>query len=75
MAGAMSMDSPQAQNSTEAKVLCVIVLSFPLVRLLCGILSPVFAYTNHGVWGVVAGSLPWVDLALFFLYMLAFGEK
>lgn len=37
MAGAMSMDSPQAQNSTLAHIICYAMISFPIVCLVCGI--------------------------------------
>jgi len=38
MAGVMSMDSPQAQSSYLAHAICGIILSYPLVCLICGIM-------------------------------------
>lgn len=35
MAGLMSMDSPQAQNSVLSHVFCCLILGFPIVCLVC----------------------------------------
>jgi hypothetical protein len=50
MAGAMSMDSPQAQNSTIAHLVMYIFLSFPLVCWICAGLSYYFKSLALGLF-------------------------
>jgi hypothetical protein len=61
MAGAMSMDSPQAQNSAIAHVVSYILLSFPLVSLVCGILP--FLFTLK--WAIAIALLPICEAVMF----------
>jgi hypothetical protein len=61
MAGAMSMDSPQAQNSIIAHVVAYLILSFPLVSLVCGILP--FLFTIK--WAIVIALLPICEAVIF----------
>jgi len=61
MAGAMSMDSPQAQNSAIAHVVSYILLSFPLISLVCGILP--FLFTTK--WAMIIALLPICEVVLF----------
>jgi len=70
MAGAMSMDSPQAQNSILAHAVAYLVLSFPLVSLICGIIPLLF--TNR--WAIFIAAFPVITVSLFFLvlYTLAY---
>jgi hypothetical protein len=62
MAGVMSMDSPKAQNSTAAHMVCYTILSFPLVMMVCGILS---AFILSGRLGLVVSLLPYIEVILF----------
>ena len=70
MAGAMSMDSPQAQNSFIAHAVAYLILSFPLVSLACGILP--FLFTIK--WATAIAVFPVIEVSLFFLvlYTLAY---
>ena len=70
MAGAMSMDSPQAQNSVVAHAVAYLILSFPLVSLVCGILP--FLFTTK--WATAIAVFPIIEVSLFFLvlYTLAY---
>jgi hypothetical protein len=70
MAGAMSMDSPQAQNSVLAHVVAYTILSFPLVSLVCGIIPLLFTIR----WAIFIAVFPVIAVSLFFLvlYTLAY---
>jgi len=70
MAGAMSMDSPQAQNSVLAHTVAYLVLSFPLVSLICGIIPLLFTIK----WATAIAVFPIIEVSLFFLvlYTLAY---
>jgi hypothetical protein len=70
MAGAMSMDSPQAQNSVLAHAVAYLVLSFPLVSLICGIIPLLFTIK----WATAIAVFPIIEVSLFFLvlYTLAY---
>jgi len=70
MAGAMSMDSPQAQNSVLAHAVAYLILSFPLVSLICGILP--FLFTTK--WATAIAVFPAIEISLVFLvlYTLAY---
>lgn len=65
MAGTMSMDSPQAQNSWLSHAVSNILLSFPLVCLACGII-PFFIINRCGL---VVSIIPVCEAVLFFLIM------
>jgi len=67
MVGVMSMDSPQAQNSTADHMVCYTILSFPVVMMVCGILS---AFILNGTLGLVVSLLPYIEVALLFLIVL-----
>ena len=66
MAGAMSMDSPQAQHSVLAHLVMYIFLSFPFVCWVCGGLS-------YYLKSWVLGLLPICEATLFIttLWMLS----
>jgi hypothetical protein len=70
MAGAMSMDSPQAQNSILAHAVAYLVLSFPLVSLICGIIPLLFTIRL----AIFIAVFPVTAVSLFFLvlYTLAY---
>jgi hypothetical protein len=70
MAGAMSMDSPQAQNSVLAHAVAYLILSFPLVSLVCGIIPLLFTIR----WVIFIAVFPVITVSLFFLvlYTLAY---
>jgi hypothetical protein len=70
MAGTMSMDSPQAQNSAIAHVVAYILLSFPLISLVCGILP--FLFTTK--WAMTIALLPICEVVLFLsvVFMLSY---
>lgn len=72
IAGAMSMDSPQAQNSWLAHAVSNTLLSFPLVCLVCGII-PFFISSRYGL---VVSIIPVCEVVLFFLilYILSNGQ-
>jgi len=70
MVGAMSMDSPQAQNSIIAHSVAYLILSFPLVSLVCGIIPLLFTIR----WAIFIAVFPVITVSLFFLvlYTLAY---
>jgi hypothetical protein len=70
MVAGMSMDSPQAQNSIIAHTVAYLILSFPLVSLVCGILP--FLFTTKCATAIAV--FPIITVSLFFLvlYTLAY---
>lgn len=72
MAGVMSMDSPQAQNSWVAHAVSNTLLTFPLVCLICGII-PSFIISRYGL---IISVIPICETVLFFLtlYILSNGK-
>lgn len=75
MAGGMSMDSPQAQKDPFAITLCILILSFPIVCLLCGILTPITNYFKWHYATVFFCVLPLLEAASVIGLLLVFGEK
>lgn len=69
MGGAMSMDSPQAQKDPLAAVLCITILTFPIVCLLCGLALPVLSYFKQYTIGLILGFLPIIEAAGVILFM------
>lgn len=57
MAGAMGMDSPQAQASVSAHVVCSLMISFPVVCLVCGMVG--LLWVNN--WGLLVVLWPWLE--------------
>jgi heme/copper-type cytochrome/quinol oxidase subunit 2 len=57
MAGGMSMDSPQAQESFWAHVICLMIMSFPLVCWICAGLSYYFKSWQIGLFPTVEAIL------------------
>jgi hypothetical protein len=57
MAGAMSMDSPQAQESFWAHVICLMIMSFPLVCWACAVLSYYFKSYLIGLYPIIEAIL------------------
>lgn len=70
MAGAMGMDSPQAQASLFAHIICYTVLSFPLVCLVCGVISTFF----NSTLGLVISFLPISEAILFVAILYFIGD-
>jgi hypothetical protein len=70
MVAGMSMDSPQAQNSIIAHIVAYLILSFPLVSLVCGIIPLLFTIE----WAIFIAVFPFITASLFFLvlYTLAY---
>lgn len=70
MAGLMSMDSPQAQNSFLSHVLCCLILSFPIVCLICGVAPE---YINNKL-SIYVALFPICEMTLFFatIYLISF---
>jgi hypothetical protein len=70
MAGLMSMDSPQAQNSLLAHIIMYIMLSFPLVCWVCSILPYYFPkYDIH------ISFFPIVEASLFIFILWLLPQK
>lgn len=69
MAGLMSMDSPQAQNSILSHVLCYLILGFPIVCLVGGIVPQ---YINNK-FSIYIALFPVCEMILFFatLYLIS----
>jgi hypothetical protein len=65
IAGAMSMDSPQAQHSTIAHLLCYMMLSFPLVCLVCGLFS-LFIMNMSNRFALLVCVIPILEAIVFF---------
>lgn len=67
MAGVMSMDSPQAQESLFAHIICYTILSFPIVCLICGLISNFCT----GRLALIVSMFPIIEAILFItiLYM------
>jgi hypothetical protein len=57
MAGGMSMDSPQAQESFWAHVVCLMIMSFPLVCWICAGLSYYFKSYLIGLYPIIEAVL------------------
>ena len=62
MAGLMSMDSPQAQNSVLSHVLCCLILCFPIVCLVCSVVPE---YINNKL-SIYVALFPICEMTLFF---------
>jgi len=55
--GAMSMDSPQAQESFWAHLVCFMIMSFPLVCWICGGLCYYFKSYLIGLYPIIEAFL------------------
>lgn len=62
MAGGMSMDSPQAQNSVLSHFLCYLILSFPIICLF-GSIVPQFIDNKFSIYIAL---FPICEMTLFF---------
>lgn len=62
MAGLMSMDSPQAQNSVLSHVFCCLILGFPIVCLVCSVVPE---YINNKL-SIYVALFPICEMTLFF---------
>lgn len=74
MGGAMGMDSPQAQKDPFAILLSILFLTFPVVCLFCGILSPVFQYFKLSPLCVLVGVWPSIEAAIVILILFCIGN-
>lgn len=76
MAGGMSMDSPQAQKDPIAIALCLIILTFPIVCLICGLALPVLAYFKQYSLGLILAVLPFIEAisVILFMFMIDSGK-
>lgn len=72
MVGAMSMDSPQAQESIVAHIICYSIITFPLVCLVCGTVS-YFIHKFSSSFALLLSLLPITELVSFigFLYLIS----
>ena len=66
----MSMDSPQAQNSLASHIICWLILSFPVVCLVCSILAP---FVN-GEFSIFIAMIPVCEMVFIIaaLYLISF---
>lgn len=69
MAGLMSMDSPQAQDSILAHIIMWIILTFPVVCFVCSAISRTFNY-----WSFYIAAFPIIEAVLFFCLMWIFSK-
>jgi hypothetical protein len=60
MAGLMSMDSPQAQDSMLAHIMMWIILTFPIVCFICSVIPVAF---NR--WSLYVAVFPIVEATVF----------
>jgi len=69
MAGVMSMDSPKAQNSLVSHIVCRIILSFPVVCLVCAVV-PQFI----DKFSIFVAIFPIIEMTLFvsIIYLISF---
>ena len=63
MAGGMSMDSPQAQNSVLSHLLCYLILGFPIVCLF-GSIAPQYINNKFSIYMAL---FPICEMTLFFI--------
>ena len=73
MAGGMSMDSPQAQNSVLSHFLCYLILSFPIICLF-GSIVPQFIDNKFSIYIAL---FPICEMTLFFIavYLVSLYSK
>lgn len=73
MAGGMSMDSPQAQNSVLSHFLCYLILSFPIICLF-GSIAPQFIDNKFSIYIAL---FPICEMTLFFatIYFLTLYQQ
>ena len=74
MGAAMGADSPQAQEDPFAIAFCYLFLTFPIVCLACGILSPIFYYCKCNILSVVFGIFPIAEALTVIGCLLIFGK-
>jgi ethanolamine transporter EutH len=72
MAGAMSMDSPRAEHNPLAVTIMLVLLTFPIVCFVCGVLPPILNYFNFTVLTIMASLFPIVEVAFFVLIAIIF---
>lgn len=70
MGGVMSMDSPQAQKDPFAITFCLLMLTFPIVCLICGLSLPLLIYFKQHIPGLIVGFFPIIEAILVILFML-----
>jgi len=66
IAGAMGMDSPQAQRDPLTIFICYSVLTFPLVSIISGILSLMVSKR----WQIYFVLIPFFEMLLIFLLII-----
>lgn len=71
IAGAMSMDSPQAQNSWVAHLICYTILSFPLASLACSIIPQFLS----GRLALIVSMIPLYEALTFFITLYALSNR